>query len=1002
MDLEVILPEDIIWEAISQMMNLDIGDVDAGHECLNFLIRALGERKVILKYQHDDNIKHLFINTHTLRRLRTLIIHRGEFEFDSSETSEYMKNFIFQPVSILQLYKASSVSSKNLPVSSKKKSHSASGAMFKFLNLSSHDLSRYQIYARETLPASDDHCLIRSLKLQGINTATIYGYVSCHYFSRHDLSIIADKLKVNIILYRCDDVDNYQIKTSRYPRSQKYPIVVKIALYSDHYFVHEKIKVGGRVTTSLKFVYDLMNSEMFELYQPSFELLPNFCHLGLIMGEQNPFLLQEKKSLPTKVSISYGDIECIIRPRHIPMMYGAYRDGKYTAISRGADLDWSGLKSYLNSFPAGYNIVYFHNLKYDWSVIRSCPAINLQQILRKDGLYYKVIFRYYGNKIFELRDSCKLIPKKLADFTKAFALKCKKYEYILYDLYTIENTMNESVSYHDYDGSAYDAAYDVTESGYDKRLKPIINKDDYIILDHKIVVHREILSLCGNYFYGGQYYHLAHCEYYLKLDCEILMKGMMIFREKMLELLEVDCHQELTLPSMIHRRICSDGAYDEVYQLKDNLRDFVTKSVHGGRVCCKDNKVWDVRGKIYVLDGKSLYPSAIERICREGGFPAGPCNVITDWSEMPNFAHYVVKINITKIGIQQQIPFVNYYHDGCRVYTNNVPSEGYLNGVTVDKLTLEDWITYQNIEFDFVEGVYWTAKQSDICTDKSPPLGKLIRDLYQARQEYIKDSNVSMNEIIKLVLNSLYGKTIVKATNTKIIVKDNDKVNNYIAKNFNNLIDMETCHNQSILTVNKIGLGHENMAHVGGMILSMARRIMNEAMSLANSLNIHILYQDTDSMHIVDSLDNNNTYRDKLNIFKCKYFKTFGRELIGEDLGQFGLDLKYSEHRDIHSVRALILGKKVYLHVVKGTKNDPSGQEVEETYNYMRIKGVNSYALDEYPDSLSLYERLYNGETIKFDLTYGNGVMFKFTETSVTTRETYIKEISFEGERHRL
>ena len=48
-------------------------------------------------------------------------------------------------------------------------------------------------------------------------------------------------------------------------------------------------------------------------------------------------------------------------------------------------------------------------------------------------------------------------------------------------------------------------------------------------------------------------------------------------------------------------------------------------------------------------------------------------------------------------------------------------------------------------------------------------------------------------------------------------------------------------------------MDHSNMAHIGGMILSMARRIMNEVLDLANDLNIPVLYQDTDSMHIADT-----------------------------------------------------------------------------------------------------------------------------------------------------
>jgi hypothetical protein len=184
------------------------------------------------------------------------------------------------------------------------------------------------------------------------------------------------------------------------------------------------------------------------------------------------------------------------------------------------------------------------------------------------------------------------------------------------------------------------------------------------------------------------------------------------------------------------------------------------------------------------------------------------------------------------------------------------------------------------------------------------------------------------------------------------------------------------------------------MAHIGGMILSMARRIMNEPMNLANALGIYIMYQDTDSMHLVDSLNNNPSYIDKLQILQDMYYDMYDRKLVGEELGQFGFDLKYPDHHTIYSRKALFLGKKVYLHIVDGTNNEGN----IESYNYARMKGINSHALSEYKDYYDLYLRMYEGEEIKFDLAYGDAVVFDFKD-AVTTRDSFIKTISFDGER---
>eukprot|EP00966_Prymnesium_polylepis_P310999 7185420-Prymnesium_polylepis.1 len=63
----------------------------------------------------------------------------------------------------------------------------------------------------------------------------------------------------------------------------------------------------------------------------------------------------------------------------------------------------------------------------------------------------------------------------------------------------------------------------------------------------------------------------------------------------------------------------------------------------------------------------------------------------------------------------------------------------------------------------------------------------------------------------------------------------------------------------------------------------MRKVIMNEVMCLAEDIGADIEYTDTDSMHIdFDKVD------DLADAFRVKY----GRELIGEHLGQFHVDFE--------------------------------------------------------------------------------------------------------------
>ena len=68
---------------------------------------------------------------------------------------------------------------------------------------------------------------------------------------------------------------------------------------------------------------------------------------------------------------------------------------------------------------------------------------------------------------------------------------------------------------------------------------------------------------------------------------------------------------------------------------------------------------------------------------------------------------------------------------------------------------------------------------------------------------------------------------------------------------------------------------------LGTQILSVSKRIMNEAMCLVEDIGIQVYYQDTHSMHI----PRYDVVR-LAEAFKTKY----NRELIGNQLGQFHSD----------------------------------------------------------------------------------------------------------------
>ena len=154
---------------------------------------------------------------------------------------------------------------------------------------------------------------------------------------------------------------------------------------------------------------------------------------------------------------------------------------------------------------------------------------------------------------------------------------------------------------------------------------------------------------------------------------------------------------------------------------------------------------------------------------------------------------------------------------------------------------------------------------------------------------------------------------------------------------------------------------------------------MNEVMCLAEDIGIDLYYQDTDSIHL-----QNKDIEELSSSFK----QIYNRELIGKSLGQFHSDFELESCENVVAKRSIFLGKKCYIDELVGT--DENGKE--KIGHHIRMKGVpNSCVLytakKENCDVFELYEKLYNGEKIMFDLTEGgNKDNFKYhTNSSVDT-----------------
>ena len=144
----------------------------------------------------------------------------------------------------------------------------------------------------------------------------------------------------------------------------------------------------------------------------------------------------------------------------------------------------------------------------------------------------------------------------------------------------------------------------------------------------------------------------------------------------------------------------------------------------------------------------------------------------------------------------------------------------------------------------------------------------------------------------------------------------------------------------------------------------MSKRLMNEVMTLAEDEGHLVYYQDTDSMHI-----NSEAVPPLAEAYQRKY----GRELVGEEMGQFHTDFGLpGAVGEIHSKEFIALGKKCYLDILEST--DSEGQTI--TGEHIRMKGVPTASIRHAATQrgvgvLELYRRLHTGKAINFDLTCG-------------------------------
>ena len=872
------------------------------------------------------------------------------------------------------------------------------GRFFAFQNLSNIDLTRYQILSNETqTDLIKEHCVIYALRLLGVPKGQLDAIMSMFsvgaHFPKKHLYRVAEILgkTINLVI-----LTEEKIRTTKYGN---YEESFDLALYEDHYFIYEptpftvfsaknyrkiadeddnenivKIRKDKKTKcfnrnpnapriNSLQLVDCLRDQGYFD-YADFVSQLDNSANLkqsdevdlSNIDNEQELFEYSPKAQIPR--AVFFADTETFVTDgNHSPLLMGIMKETDnwpYLCTTEIVDGKNSGscvlycLDYAIKKCDKKAIVIYFHNLKYDFNVIKEYVHVLENGICEKGGSLYSVRIMYKKKEIL-LVDSYKMANFRLADFQRSFALPAdlNKREAIGYTYYTIDN---------------YDKRASVPE--YLEHVKP--SQHD-IFMEEMKKNPKSDYDEATNTFDPIEYY-----RYYLKYDVKVLCAGMLKMKDALLTITGLNMYNYLTISAISDDYVKKNGAYDGVYKMYFNLRRFCSQAVTGGRVHVQEKyKKRIITKRISDYDAVSLYPSAMFRLSAERGIAKGKAKVLEtlDYEQIKQFSYAIMRVRINAITKYQQMPIVHKREDGKIDYVNeSEPFETF-----IDIYQLADYIKYQGVQFEILGGVYWNE-------GFNKKIGALNKKLFDARIKYKEDENESLQLCCKLMMNSIYGRSILKQTKECVQVVSEEEKDNVIWSKFSTIKKFEKLNSRQYkVYLDKLD-DSANFCHVGVSILSYSKRIVNEVLDVANDHKIPIYYTDTDSLHVRKS---------GLKTLKQEYRKIHKRDLDGEGLGQFNSDFKLAGCKNVYAYKSCFIGKKVYIDMLMGT--DKKDKEIKRTGTHIRIKGITKAGIDHKIDSydgdaFKIFENLANGVEEKFILNPSGSVLFEYSSAGVCTK----------------
>ena len=938
------------------------------------------------------------------------------------------------------------------------------GAFFPYLMKYKVNLKKYGIFNQFNKNNYDENCFIRALRESKIIDQEIINkiiderYIKCRSIPKCKLNELSKKLNINISLSCGYTTESKTGKKSnklvKYPtknRNKKNP-TLHLGLLEKHYFLNDKteytldffknideyinkdpkfkclkfegksIRIRKKETVKsykliqylltkkdkffkpIKYENKLLNTNFYDKFE-------DFKKLSFNNNDWKEIKYKEPKYSLNGVPTYFCDFETYAQEKslkHIPYMvcsrkYEDYNKNEYLlekknwhdikgncfyGINCGSKmLDMMILESKKHfenkKIHKNYKkiLILFHNLKYDWIFMKRIKGLRIVSRIKPNGKTILVNCFYKGVP-FIIRDTLCMIPAPLRKFKNMFDLETEK-EIMPYSIFNKTNIENKFI--------------DIKLIKSCKEFIKTIKSCSKNGIKYKYVFDGELwkqfLDNCNKWgcIINNKVNIVKYSKIYCLLDCKVLNDGYFKFRYMIHDITGLDCIDILTISSVADQYLIKEGCYEDCVYLSGVVREYIQKCLVGGRTMTRDNKPnLKLNCDIVDYDACSLYPSAMYRM---KGFVKGLPKIIKDFnSVLKNNSHYYVRVKITKINKKRHMPCISYLDKkGTRQFSNDMIGKI----IYLDKTGLEDFVEFMGGEYEFIDGYYFN-------NGYNTKIKKCIKHLYDSRLKYKKQKN-PIQGVIKLIMNSSYGKTCLKSYEDQEIIKNNrqeiEKENlEYYEKNFKNFIfkekgiyyvrdgdifirnnynsikEVEIVDNTYFIKQYYITGTHFNRIHLGVQILSMSKRIMNEVVYTGEDNNIDLYYMDTDSLH----LD-----RNKVKLLEDKFLEKYKREVRGTYMGNFHTDLEMHgiDGDKIRSINSIFLTKKMYINQLEGIDNNG-----KKHYDFhIRMKGVPTKSVYHYgkyhkiENPINIYKNIYDGEHLTFDLGCGgNNTLFEF------------------------